>query len=116
MFPKPAINNGQALLEAGSEVQLPERGGFAFDAEQGTEKLWFIWAENAVPELEAVKGLANPRDRGVIRNRVHKAEIEQFLMEHYADKPLVERLDEVKQTLVTADSGVLVHLIKLEHQ
>ena len=116
LFPKPAMNNGQALLQAGSEVQLPERGGFAFDAEQGTEKLWFIWAENAVPPLEAVKGLANPRDRGVIRNRVQKAEIQQFLVEHYADKPLVERLDEVKQTLVTADSGVLVHLIKLEHQ
>ena len=116
LFPKPAINNGQAFLQAGSEIQLPERGGFAFDAEQGTEKLWFIWAENAVPPLEAVKGLANPQDRGVIRDRMQKAEIQQFLVEHYADKPLVERLDEVKQTLVTADSGVLVHLIKLEHQ
>ena len=116
LFPKPATNNGQAFREAGSEIQLPERGGFTFDAEQGTEKLWFIWAAETVPSLEAVKGLANPQDRGVIRNRQHKAEIEQFLAEHYAQKPQVEELEEERQTLVTAAGDVLVHLIRLEHQ
>ncbi len=116
LYPKPATNNGQAFLEAGSEIQLPERGGFAFDAEQGTEKLWFIWAAETVAPLEAVKGLANPQDRGVIRDRQRKAEIQQFLTEHYADKPLLERLEEERRTLVTADGDVLVHLIKLEHQ
>ena len=116
LFPKPAMNSGQAFLEAGSEIQLPERGGFSFDAEQGTEKLWFIWAAEAVSPLEAVKGLANPQDRGVIRDRQRKAEIQQFLAEHYAEKPLVERLEEKRQTLVTAGGDILVHLIKLEHQ
>ena len=116
LYPKPATNDGQAFLEAGSEIQLPERGGFAFDAEQGTEKLWLIWAAETVAPLEAVKGLANPQDRGVIRDRQRKAEIQQFLTEHYADKPLLERLEEERRTLVTAGSDVLVHLIKLEHQ
>ena len=116
LFPKSTTNNGQALLEAGSEIQLPERGGFAFDAEQGTEKLWFIWAAEPVSSLEAVKGLANPQDRGVIRNRQQKTAIQEFLSEHSANKPSAERLEEEKQTLITATGDTLVHLIRLEHQ
>ena len=116
LFPKPTMNSGQAFLEAGSQIQLPERGGFTFDAEQGTEKLWFIWAAETISPLEAVKGLANPQDRGVIRDRQQKGAIQQFLAAHYADRPRTERLEERKQTLVTAGSDVLVHLIRLEHQ
>jgi hypothetical protein len=116
LFPKSTINNGQASLQAGAEIQLPERGGFAFDAEQGTEKLWLIWTEEAAAPLESVKGLANPQDRGVIRDRQKKAAIQKFLAEHHADKPRTERLEEERQTLITASSDVLVHLIRLEHQ
>jgi serine/threonine protein kinase len=116
LFPKSTINNGQALLQAGADIQLPERGGFAFDAEQGTEKLWCIWTEEAAAPLESVKGLANPQERGVIRDRQKKAAIQKFLAEHHADKPRTERLEEEKQTLITASSDVLVHLIRLEHQ
>ena len=64
LFPKPAMNSGQAFLEAGSEIQLPERGGFSFDAEQGTEKLWFIWARGSCLSVGSCQGAGEPARSG----------------------------------------------------
>jgi hypothetical protein len=94
---------------------LPEQTWFKFDEQQGTEKIWVVWAVNDVPELEAVKGFANPQDRGAISSPGLRKAVDQFLKAHSSSSPLVQRDEDKKETLVKANSEILVHVIKLEH-
>jgi hypothetical protein len=63
LFPSQTANNGSVLVKEKQQIQIPEQSWFQFDAEQGTEKIWLIWSENDVPELEAVKGFASAEGR-----------------------------------------------------
>ena len=87
----------------------------SFDEQQGTEKIWLVWAEKDVPELEAVKGFANPKDRGVISSPGLGTAVNQFLKAHSSETPSVERDEDKKETIVKANGEILVHVIKLEH-
>lgn len=115
LFPSATANNGSALLRENQEIQIPEQSWFQFDAQQGTEKIWLVWAERDVPALEAVKGFANPQDRGVVSNPGLRAAVNEFLKAHSTPGISVERDEEKKATLVRANGEILVHVIKLEH-
>ena len=65
LFPSETANNGSALLTENQQIQIPQQSWFQFDEQQGTEKIWVVWAEKDVPEMEAVKGFANSKDRGI---------------------------------------------------
>ncbi len=115
MFPSTSANNNSAILTANQEIQIPEQTWFSFDNQQGTEKIWLVWAEKDVPELEAVKGFANPKDRGVIGSPGLRTAVNQFLNAHSSAAPLVERDQEKKESVIRANGEILVHVIKLEH-
>jgi hypothetical protein len=68
-----------------------------------------------VPELEAVKGFANKKDRGVISSPGLRTVVNQFLKAHSAPSAVVDRNENKKETVVTANGTILVHIIKLEH-
>jgi hypothetical protein len=70
---------------------------------------------NEVPQLEAVKAFANPRDRGVISSPGLRTAVNQFLKAHATPGPAVERDDDKKETIVKTNGEILVHVIKLEH-
>ena len=115
MFPTTSTNNGSALLTQNQQIQIPEQSWFNFDGQKGTEKIWLVWAEKDVPELEAVKGFANPKDRGVISSPGLRSAVNEFLKVHSTSKPTVDRDEDKKETIVKADGDVLVQVIKLEH-
>jgi serine/threonine protein kinase len=115
MFPTTSTNNGSALLTQNQQIQIPEQSWFNFDGQEGTEKIWLVWAEKDVPELEAVKGFANRKDLGVISSRGLRAAVNEFLKVHSTSKPTVERDEDKKETIITAEGEILVHVIKLEH-
>src|SRR5260370_41883638 len=96
-------------------VEIPQESWFTFDAEEGTEKLWLIFSANALPELEAVKQFANPKDQGLIRDAGLNARVQEFLRAHSGTKATIEKDDELKQTGLKIPGVVLVHAIKLEH-
>jgi hypothetical protein len=68
-----------------------------------------------VPELEAVKGLANPKDEGVIRDRNQIRSVAQYLAAQSATKPEIEKDEVNKQTKLKGKGEVLVWLVELEH-
>lgn len=68
LFPSSTANDGLSYLAENQRVEIPQQSWFQFDAEQGTEKLWLVFSANAVPQLEAVKQFANPKDRGLIND------------------------------------------------
>ena len=111
LFPSTTSNKGSAFLTAEHLVQIPEKTWITFDADQGVEKLWFVFAEAAIPELEAVKKLANPKDRGLIKDAGQRKAVQSFLTSQAA--PKVEQ--QAQRTIIKAASKVLVYAIKLEH-
>jgi serine/threonine protein kinase len=115
LFPSETANQGSALLSENQQIQIPQQSWFQFDEQQGTEKIWLVWAERDVPEMEAVKGFANPRDRGVVSSPGLRAAVNEFLKAHSTPGISVERDEEKTDTLVRANGEILVHVIKLEH-
>ncbi|MGI9068085.1 MAG: serine/threonine protein kinase [Pyrinomonadaceae bacterium] len=115
MFPSTTSNKGSALLTKNQPIQIPEQSWFNFDGQQGTEKIWLVWAGKEVPEMEAIKGFANRQDRGVVSSPGLRTAVHEFLKAHSASSPSVERDPDKKETLVRANGEILVHVIKLEH-
>jgi tRNA A-37 threonylcarbamoyl transferase component Bud32 len=112
LFPAPSTNSGSPQVAANERIQT---GWMVFDQHQGTEKFWIVWTAEAVPELEAVKGVVNPRDRGEVRDDDQTTAIKQFLDKHSSTKPEVEKDRSNKETDVRGKGKVLVHFVELEH-
>jgi hypothetical protein len=113
VFPSSTANNGSPLIAAEQMVQIPEQSWLKFDAQQGTEKLWLVFAQNAVPELEAVKTFVNRTTRGLITDPAQNRMVQNFLTTHSATKPGYEK-GEALTTLKTPEK-LLVYAIRLEH-
>jgi hypothetical protein len=118
LFPSPTSNGGSSSLSANSLIQIPERSWIVFDNAVGTEKVWLVWSSAAVPELEAVKYVANPVDRGAILKPEQLADVRAFISVAAANKASVERIDNGptdRRTVLRADGDVLAHMVPLAH-
>jgi serine/threonine protein kinase len=115
LFPSETANKGSALLRENQQIQIPEESWFQFDEQQGTEKIWVVWAEKDVPEMEAIKGFANPKDRGAVSSPALRTAVNEFLKAHSATNSYVKRDEDKKETIVRANGAILIHVIKLEH-
>jgi hypothetical protein len=112
LFPSRTANKGSPLIAADQVVRIQEEYWFKFDKQQGTEKLWLIFSNDVVPELE-VAGAANPQTRGLITDLAQNKTIQNFLATHAAHKPEYEKDD--KQTTLKLPGKLLVYAVKLEH-
>jgi Protein kinase domain len=115
LFPSPTANDGESLLGAGRQIQVPERSWLQFDAERGTEKLWLVWSAEGVPALEALKAYANPRDRGLVGDSGLNDAAGEFLRAHESTRPEASRDEDKKEVVLTSDGAILTHLLRLEH-
>ena len=112
-FPSPTANAGASLLSADQEVQIPEQTWLRFDVQQGVERLWLIFAEEAVPELESLKEFANPQTRGLVTDPARNKSIQDFLNAHSSTRPQLEKGDFL--TTLKASGKFLLYPIRLEH-
>ena len=113
VFPSPTANKGSSSLAAGQVMQIPEQSWLKFDAQQGTEKLWLVFSEDVVPELESLKEYAGPQTQGLITDPAYNKVVQNFLKTHSEPRPAVEKGDLL--TTVRNPGKLLVHAIKLEH-
>jgi serine/threonine protein kinase len=122
LFPDTETNGGSPEIRVGHMVQIPlpsqnlQQDWFVFDQEEGIEKIWLVWSERAVPELEAVKGWANPKNHGAVRDPKQRASLSHYLTALSAIKPEVERDEVSKQTKLKGKGETLVWVVKLEHR
>ena len=117
LFPSPTANSGKSELAANQQINIPEVGdGFIFDEDQGTEKLWLIWSAKRLPELEILKSLANPKDKGQLNDPEQIRSVRDLIAKHSATPATIAKDDAGKVTRVSGSADVVVHLIKLEHQ
>jgi len=112
LFPMPGMNGGSAQLDAN---QQQSTAWFELDQNQGVEKLWLIWSETAVPELEAVKGVVNPKDKGTVTNPDQVNAVRGFLEQHATSRPEIQTDSESNINRLAAKGSVLVNLVRLEH-
>lgn len=117
LFPSTTSNGGSSAVAPNTTIQIP-RAWFVLDAATTTEKLWLVWTAQPVPELEAVKGLANPVDRGAILKPEQLAAVRSFMAGAGASKAGVEHVDngpQDRRTVLRATGDVLVHVVPLAH-
>ena len=113
LFPSPTANAGSSRVAADQVVQIPEKSWFEFDTQQGTEKLWLVFSEEAVPEFESLKEFVNDRSRGLITDPTRNKAVQNFLTTHAVTRPAHEKDD--KQTTLKIPGKLLVYAVNLEH-
>jgi serine/threonine protein kinase len=113
VFPSPTANNGSSHVSAEQLVQIPEQSWLRFDRQQGVEKLWLVFSEDALPELEAAKQFAGKQTQGEINDPAQNKAVQEFLKTHSANKPQSDKGE--KLTTLKAAANLLVYPIKLEH-
>jgi serine/threonine protein kinase len=120
----PGMENGGASPEirASQIVQIPppvrnrQDNWLIFDDEEGVENIWLVWSERVVPELEAVRSWANPKDQGAIRDLAQRVSVLRYLAPLSAIKPEFERDEVGKQMKLRGKGGMLAWVMKLEHR
>jgi serine/threonine protein kinase len=121
LFPYALANNFSAAVAANQTVQIPtpsdkpQMDWLMLAGQEGVEKIWLIWAERLVAELESVKHYADFEHMGKIQDADQVRLVAQYLRERGADQPTAQEDDARRQTTLEAKSGVLVGLVKLEH-
>ena len=112
LFAASAANSNVPPVTANEKT---ETKWMVFDNHQGTERFWIIWAAEAVPEFEAIKGVINPNDKGAIGDADQEKAVKLFLEKNSSDKPEAQKDSANKQTNLKGKGDVLVHLMELEH-
>ncbi|HYV82824.1 MAG TPA: DUF4384 domain-containing protein, partial [Pyrinomonadaceae bacterium] len=113
VFPTPTANNGASLVPAGETVLIPKTSWLRFDTQQGVEKLWLVFSEDELTELEPVKQFASVQTGGLITDPALNKSIRDLLDKNSATKPAVEKGESL--TTLKASGKLLIYPIKLEH-
>jgi hypothetical protein len=114
LFPSSSANNGSPVLARDQHILIPEEPNwFEFDAQQGVERLWLVFSEDAVPELENVRVFASKQAKGVIADMTQNKVIQDFLTTHSATKPELEKGDTL--TTLRMPGKLLLYPVRLEH-
>ena len=113
VFPTPTANNGASLVPASEVVLIPKESWLRFDRQQGVEKLWLVFSEDVVSELEPIKQFAGVETGGLITDPALNKSIKSFLAAHSTSRPDVEKGEML--TTVKAPGNLLVYTVKLEH-
>jgi len=113
LFPHPQQNEGASKVPAGEKI---ETARMQFDKNQGTEKFWIVWAEDAVPELEAVKSYVNPDDLGRIKDAEKEKAVRDLLGKTTDTEVLKEEISKDKTSKTVRSTGkILVKRAEFRH-
>lgn len=113
VFPSPTANSGSEVVAGNQSIRIPDQSWLKFDEEQGVEKLWLVFSDQPVPELEGIKAFASGRTRGLITDPAVNQTVNRFLNSRPANQVTVERGE--KQTILKTSQNTLVYAVRLEH-
>lgn len=114
LFPRSTANNGSPVLAADQHILIPEEPDwFQFDEQQGVERLWLVFSEDAVPELENVRKFASKETKGVVADMTQNKLIQDFITKHSTTKPELDKGDTL--TTLKMSGKLLLYPVRLEH-
>jgi len=114
IFPSPFIQGGSTRVEPGRDLTIPENGSLLFDEHKGAEKVWIVWSNQRLNELESLKRWANEHDRGRIGDFTEALRIKSFLESSKLSLPQVSR-DSVNGISLASSRDILVYPLRLNH-
>jgi hypothetical protein len=115
LFPTPTVNRGSPALAASQSILVPGEGWFQFDEQTGAERIWLVWSAQKVPELESVRGFANPADGGSLKDPGKAAAVRQLLQVPAGDAVRSSPAGE-GEIVLRARRSTLVHRLELSHR
>jgi serine/threonine protein kinase len=122
LFPSILTVNSSSSVVAGDLIQIPTRAEdgqpswFIFRYDEGVEKVWLIFAESSVREIEAVRTNADPAYRGEIIDLEQRRSILRYLTNHSAAIARAEPDNLTGQILLKSEGDVLIGLLELRHR
>jgi serine/threonine protein kinase len=125
MFP---INGDSAQIAANKMIQIlasdedPE-GWFEFvdekagvENETGVEKIWLIWSERNLAEMESIKYLANRIDMGLVSDPEQIRRLDSYLKALAQTTVELEKDEKSGMTKFKGRGEVLAGVVRLEHR
>lgn len=106
----------QAAVKAAQTTFLPSADGpgFFVDKEKGAEKIWLIWSQKSLPDLEQLKKWYNPQDLGAINDNSTAMRLRELLQGEQGARPIAEK--GLKQMLLKGrQADLLIYPIELQH-
>jgi hypothetical protein len=110
LFPTPQ-NGGTAAIAANQRLQTR---WYVFDKQPGVEKLWIIWSDKPVAELDQAFDAAAKQD-GVL-NSSQAATVQSYIARYDEDRVEVKPDKPRKQTVVKGKGELFVQLLELNHE
>ena len=113
LFPPQKESN---FFDASQLIKIPkeEFPALVFKGSKGTEKIWIVWSEKQIPELENVNSLLNDNKtvvNGGIKD-VNKVNSIKNLLEKYATTPN----NKASKTMeVTSTNNIIALKVELDH-
>ena len=86
-----------------------------FTENQGTERFWLVASQSRCRQFEAVKGVVNPQDQGLVSDAAQLAAIQALLARGGNRRPASRRTATRKHTILRSADPVLVHSMRFEH-
>jgi hypothetical protein len=112
LFPTPRLNAGSAQLAPAAAV---ESGWYVFTGQKGTETFWLVSSPEPVKALDAVSGVVNPVDKGLIGDAAQLSAIRDLLQRAASAPAMVGKDRERRHTTLTSRTPLLVHAMELQH-
>ena len=113
VFPKSTSNNGSEVLTANQSIKIPDPTWLKFDEEQGVEKVWLVFSEQPLPEMERIKPFASQETAGLITDAELNKTLQTFLTFHSTNQVIAEKGETV--TTLKSLEKILVYPVRLEH-
>lgn len=110
LFPSPTANGGSPKLANGQQLRIPDQSEFRFDAQQGIERVWIVWASKQSALLDKLKPSQIEADKATIQS------LSELLEQGPKIPHTVYSNETSKQTTIKTQADPLVHLIELRHQ
>ncbi len=111
LFPTVDNNAGKPRLSAKQRI---EAGPYYFVDQPGVEKLWVIWATQAISDFDTIFQDVTRRD-GVINDASQVSKVQAYLKQHESQKPEVISEQSQKRTIITGKGEIVVALVELSH-
>jgi hypothetical protein len=113
LFPTPSAT---AQIKANQTVFLPaETGpGFVVDKEIGSEKIWLVWSQSNLNQLEQLRKWYNAQDKGAINDEADTTKVRDFLQSNETARPIAEK-DTQQLRLKGRQVDLLIYPIILAH-
>lgn len=112
----PIVDNNVSKILANNELQIPDKNEFYFDEQSGLEKVWLIWSENSISELEKLTKWNNNKSKGEIQDKNDVVLLENFINNNKRELVVEQEKTNKEYTVIRSNEKIIIYYIELRHE